>query len=157
MAPPKYTPNRNELQRWIDEGLTHQQMADRVFAMTGHRVTRAAVSVAISTYGLSRRNPSYKRWIPWRVKTDHQKAYPVRMLRLLGKRQYGNELGPKDARALDSWLATLQRERLIVAYDRDSDQGLHYIDERFRDHQDASLPIRIRPIRGSDDCQQDCA
>ena len=45
MAPPKYTPDANTLSRWRDEGLTHQQMADRVFEETGHKVSRAAITL----------------------------------------------------------------------------------------------------------------
>lgn len=157
MAPPKFTPDKNEFERWLAEGLTHQQMADRVYERTGHRVTRAAISVALGNYGLARRNLSHKRWVPWRVKTDHQKSYAVKMLRLLGKRSYGIQMKLKEEKDLNSWLRRVKEAGLIVAYDRDSDQGLHYIDERFRDHQDDSLPIRIRPIYGVDERPSECA
>lgn len=145
MAPPKYTPDRNTFIRWIDEGITHQQMADRVHEITGHKVTRAAISVAISGYELSRKTPRYKREVPWRVKTHH-KSYPVQMLRLLGARNLGKPLGARKERELNNWLMRLYRQDLIVAYDPDSDQGFFYIDAMYRDHQDPTLPIRRRPI-----------
>jgi hypothetical protein len=157
MAPPKYTPNRNELARWIEEGLTHQQMADRVYLLTGRRVTREAISVAAHSYGLTKRKVRFKRELPWRVKSHHSKVYPVRMLRLLGRRSLGMPITVKDRSLLENWLAAITREGLIVAYDPDSDQGFHYIEERYRDHQDPTLPIRIRRIRLDDGEQRDCA
>jgi hypothetical protein len=147
MAPTKYTPDRNEFIRWIEEGLTHQQMADRVYERTGHRVTREAISVAIGSYGLSKRKMRYKREIPWRVKEQHATLYPIRMLRLLGRRNFDLPIEPPLEKELDSWLSRLDREGLAVGYDPDDDQGFHYIDISFRDHPDPSLPIRIKTLR----------
>ena len=59
MAPPQIVPDKNTLQRWIDEGLTHQQMADRVFEMKGQRVSRNAISAAMKRYGLSKEGARY--------------------------------------------------------------------------------------------------
>ena len=146
MAPKKHTPDKATFQAWIAEGLTHQQMADRVFENTGYRVTRAAITVALMGYGLTSPKPRYKEEIPWRVKVEHAKTYPIRMLRFLGKRRAGVELPEGDARLLDTWLKRLARERLIVAYDAEDDIGVHYIDARFRDHDDPSLPIRKKMI-----------
>lgn len=146
MAPPKYTPDKTTFQQWLAEGLTHQQMADRVYEQTGHRVTRAAVTVALMSYGLTSTKPRYKDTIPWRVKVEHAKTYPIRMLRLLGKRRAGVELPEDDDRLLDGWLEHLDREGLIVAYDPDDDLGVHYVDVSYRDHEDDGIPIRKKTI-----------
>lgn len=146
MAPPKYTPDKTTFQAWLAEGLTHQQMADRVYETTGHRVTRAAVTVALMGYGLTKPKPRYKETIPWRVKVDHAKSYPVTMLRHLGKRRMGIEMSEADEKLLDTWLDRLAMENLIVAYDPDDDAGLHYIDASYRDHDDETLPIRKKTI-----------
>jgi hypothetical protein len=146
MAPQKYTPDKPTFEQWLAEGLTHQQMADRVFELTGHRVTRAAITVALSGYGLTSPKPRYKELIPWRVATEHSKSYPVRMLRYLGRRNMGLPLTDKESALLDAWLRELQSQNLIVAYDSDDDQGFHYIEEQFRDHDDESLPIRKKKI-----------
>ena len=82
MARPRIVPDKNTLQRWLDEGLTHQQMADRIYEQTGERVNRTAVSASIQREGLAKKNHRYLETIPWRVKVGHSKAYPVGMLRL---------------------------------------------------------------------------
>ena len=146
MAPPKYTPDKTTFQAWLAEGLTHQQMADRVYENTGRRVTRAAITVALMGYGLTNSKPRYKEEIPWRVKVDHAKTYPIRMLRLLGKRRAGVELSEEDNRLLDTWLDHLNVENLIVAYDPDDDMGVHYVDASYRDHDDIGIPIRKKTI-----------
>lgn len=146
MAPQKYTPDKTTFQAWLAEGLTHQQMADRVYEETGHRVTRAAVTVALMGYGLTTPKARYKETIPWRVRMDHAKSYPVRMLRYLGKRRMGVDLTEQEAKLLDTWLDHLANEGLIVAYDPEDDAGLHYIDASLRDHDDETLPIRKKTI-----------
>lgn len=147
MAPPKYTPDKNTLIRWQEEGLTHQQMADRVFDTTGHRVTRAAITLEMMKHGLSKARPRYKETLPWRVSLDHIMSYPARMLRFLGKRLAGGELKPQDEEALDAWLANLQADGLIVAYaGQDDPTGFHYIDQSFKDHDNPDIPIRKKEI-----------
>lgn len=148
MAPPKYTPDKTTFQQWLAETPppTHQQMADRVFEQTGHRVSRAAITLALMTYGLTKTRPRYKDYLPWRVRTDHIKAYPARMLRLMGRRDAGGELTDKEQALLEAWLLTLANEDLIVAYDGEDETGFHYVDSRFKDHDDPGLPIRKKQI-----------
>ena len=146
MAPQKYTPDKTTFQAWLAEGLTHQQMADRVYEQTGRRITRAAITVALMSYGLTSTKPRYKETIPWRVKVEHAKTYPIRMLRLLGKRRAGVELSEDDNRLLDTWIDHLIVENLIVAYDPDDDMGVHYVDAGYRDHEDIGIPIRKKTI-----------
>lgn len=147
MAPPKYTPDANTLSRWRDEGLTHQQMADRVFEETGHKVSRAAITLCMMNYGLSKPRPRYKDTLPWRVSLSHIMSYPTRMLRLLGKRLAGGELNPYESNLLDQWLANLEEDGLIVAYDPDDVTGFHYVDKKFKDHDDPRIPIRKKTIK----------
>ena len=145
MAPPQIVPDKNTLARWIKEGLTHQQMADRIFEQSGHRVSRNAVSAAMIRYGLSKDGARYKDEIPWRTTMVHAKAYQLRMLRLLGRRRAGRKLNKQEAASLDQWLAQLDKEHAIVAYDPASDLGFYYIDAQYKDH-DSDIPIRIKPI-----------
>ena len=145
MAPPQIVPDKNTLQRWIDEGLTHQQMADRVFEMKGQRVSRNAISAAMKRYGLSKEGARYAEEIPWRVNNLHAKAFQLRMLRLLGRRRTGRELTSAESKQLREWLKRLSDESAIVAYDPDSDRGLVYIDAKWKDH-DRDIPIRRKEI-----------
>jgi hypothetical protein len=145
MAPVKYTPDKPEFERWLAEGLTHQQMADRVFEQTGHRITRAAITVALSGYGLTTPKPRYKETVHWRVRMDHSKSYPVRMLRYLGRRQQGLPLTEKESTLLDAWLKSMAEDQIVVAYDPEDDIGFHYVDANFKDN-DGEAPIRIKTI-----------
>lgn len=146
MAPPRLVPDKTTLRRWQEEGLTHEQMAERVFEETGNRVTRVAISVALQRYGLTASAKRYDSTIPWRVREGHARAYPVRMLRLLGRRIEGLELTKHETTILDQWLAELDEQNLIVAYDYESDQGFVYIDRKYKDHRQKNLPIRKKQI-----------
>jgi hypothetical protein len=136
-------PDKATLERWSREGLTHQQMADRTLEETGQRVTRAAISMAMQRYGLATQKARYNEEVPWRVRVEHLRAYPVRMLRMLGRRRAGEELDPEANERLDRWLATLVENDAVVAYDPDSDVGFHYV---ARTPDDGPLPVRVRRV-----------
>lgn len=145
MAPPTLVPDKNTLQRWLKEGLTHQEMADRVYEETGNKITRNAISNAMSKYGLAKDLPRYSDTIPWRCKVGHAKAYQLRMLRLLGRRNQGGKLNKTEKAALESWLERMASENVIVAYDPEDDRGFFYIDAKFKDHKE-DIPIRKKTI-----------
>jgi hypothetical protein len=141
-------PDKITLQHWIeDEGMTHQQIADRIFETTGERVGRSAVSVAAHRYGITKPGNRYKDYLPWRVSTYHIRAYPFRMLRLMGRRDTkGPEsLNEQETAMLDGWLEMLDREKAVVGYDPEDDQGVHYISAKYKDH-DGLAPIRIKKL-----------
>jgi len=146
MAPPTLVPDKNTLERWHNEGLTHAAMAARVYEQTGNRVTRTAISAAMARYGLAKDGNRYKEYIPWRVKVLHAKAYPVRMLRLMGRLAQGGTLNEQEATALERWLELMNDNKTIVAYDSTSDSGFFYVDRKFKDHRGVA-PIRKKEIR----------
>ncbi len=146
MAPTRYVPPDPILRLMLDAGWTRRQIRDHVYAETGHMLTLPAITLHAIRLGYGKSKPRYSETIPWRVKEDHAKTYPIRMLRLLGKQRNGAGMDADEARLLDSWLLRLRRNGVIVAYDPDDDAGVRYIDESFRDHDDDSLPIRKRPI-----------
>lgn len=146
MAPPTLVPDKNTLARWHEEGLSHEAMAERLYQETGHRVTRTAISAAMARYGLSKPGNRYKDAVPWRVKVIHAKAYPVRMLRLMGRREQGKELNPAEQHSLDRWLEMIRDSATIVAYDPDSDAGFFYIDKRHKDNK-TPYPMRRKTIQ----------
>lgn len=147
MAPPRLVPDKNTLIRWQEEGLTHEDMAERVYTESGHRISRTAISAAFQRYGLAKEGKRYKATLPWTVVGGHAKAMPARMLRLLGKRLQGDTpLNEQEQRQLDRWLEQLDEQGSIVGYDPDDDMGFHYIDKSFRDHDDDSIPIRRQQL-----------
>jgi len=146
MAREQILPDKNKLQKYVQRGMTHQEIADLVTEETGTKVGRSAVSVALHRYGLAKDAPRYKEYLPWRVKTEHVRAYPARMLRLMGRKAAGRDMTDVDAKLLENWLDMLNRENLIVAYDPDDEQGFHYIDAQFKDGHGVA-PIRTKTIK----------
>lgn len=128
MPPTRIIPDATHLRHLVASGHTHQEIADMVYRETGQRVTRGAVSSAISRAGLSTPTARYKEFLPWRVKIEHSKHYAARMLRLLGRRESGEPLHPDDAARLEAWLARIAEEKAVVAYVPETDEGFHYMD-----------------------------
>lgn len=147
MGRPRQLPDNATLKRWVDEGLTHQQIADRVFARTGIAVSRTSVSAAIHRAGLSQDAPRYTQEIPWRVKTGHLKEYPLRMLRLLGRRRRGDTLNADETKRLDSWLKKLDEEHAVVGYDPDSRFGVYYVEKDDDTDGKDGIPVRVQLVK----------
>ena len=136
MAAPRKVPDKTTLARWKRQGLSQQEMADKVFEETGEHISRATIAGAMVRYGLSEEKPRYNDVLPWRVRMEHISAYPARMLRLLGKRNNGVELNPQEERKLNSWIRKMQAENAVVAYDPDSAQGFFYVERDEHDDPD---------------------
>lgn len=145
MPTPRLIPDSTELRRLVREGKTHAEIAELVHERTGQHVTRGAVSAAISRAGLSTPAHRYSDHLPWRVKIEHSKHYAARMLRLLGRRDNGEELTELDGQRLDSWLQKIEAEKVVVAYAPDTDEGFFYV-PRPRGHRSA-VPIVRQEVR----------
>lgn len=149
MARKRILPDNATLKRWVQvEHLTHAQIAERIYLESGEPVARSTVSAALSRAGLSDTRPRYKNTLPWTVRIAHLSEYPARMLRLLGRRMDGKApLSDGEARRLDSWLAMLKADKLVVAYDPNNmDQGFHYIDKGPGDGK-GGIPIRKQTVQ----------
>lgn len=147
MAAPRLLPPDQELKKLVDQGFTHQQIADHLSLTTGHRVARATVSAALSRAGLtSRVGPRYSDELPWRVKRHHLAEYPARMLRLLGRRRASQVMAVEDAKRLDRWLDSLQEQGLVVAYCPEHTPGFLYVVADEVGDGDRGVPIRRRTI-----------
>lgn len=137
-------PDNQTLQRWVERGMTHQEIAEEVYRLSGERVSRSTVSAALSRAGLSKQTARYADELPWRVKIEHMTAYPARMLRLLGRRRAGLDLTQHEEERLDSWLASLKDKGCVVAYS--PDVGFLYVEaDEFGDGA-KGIPIRRRVI-----------
>lgn len=145
MPTPRLIPDSTELRRLVREGKTHADIAELVYERTGQRVTRGAVSAAISRAGLSSPANRYTDHLPWRVKIEHSKHYAARMLRLLGRRDNGEELAEGDSNRLDAWLAKISAENVVVAYAPHTAEGFFYVPKP-RGHRGA-VPILRQEVR----------
>lgn len=116
-----------ELKKLRDQGMTQQQIADRVFEETGHRITRNAVTMALKRAGISGGVRRYDFEIPWKVSARHERHYALAMLRALARRRLGLPLSAEVDKRLDSWLETLDREQWVVGYVADSEKGFYYV------------------------------
>ena len=144
MAAPRILPPVAELQKLVDQGMTHAQIASKLSQKTGHKIARSTISAALSRAGASDTGTRYAEEIPWRVRGEHLTQYPVRMLRLLGRRHKKIDLRADEAQRLDNWLAGLHQKNLVVAYSPEA--GFMYVEaDEVHDGQDG-IPIRRRTI-----------
>lgn len=141
MAGRRIIPGRDILAHWVEEGLSQQEMVDRVYDLTGEHVTRQAISMALQRHNLTAETRvRYKDELPWTVAEQHAQAYPARMLRLLGRSRRGEHLSAEDTRRLTNWLAELREKDLVVGYNPEYEGGFAYCD---RHPSDSIMP----PIR----------
>ena len=146
--PARILPADSELVAMSGRGMTHADIANEVQRRTGMRVTRAAVSVALMRAGEAKETPRHADTIPWTVGVKHSTEYPVRMLRLLGRRRAGLAINKPDAQRLDGWLRDLDRDNMVVGYCPDVPDGepaLVYLPAEAKDHDD-DIPIRREPV-----------
>jgi len=144
MPAPRLLPSDSELRHLVEQGLTHQQIANWVLENLGQRVSRSSVSVALSRAGLSKEAMRYKEELPWKVKADHLTEYPARMLRLLGRRRADIELTAEEDGRLDAWMEALEERDLVVAYSPEA--GFLYVDNDEKGDGSNGIPIRKRTI-----------
>lgn len=145
MAAPRLLPPASELARLVEQGLTHQQIAEHVLTTTGQKVSRSTVSVALSRAGLAKDAMRYKDELPWKVRAEHLTQYPARMLRLLGRRRAGVELNEDEDSRLDAWMESLEEHNLIVAYAPDNNGFIYVEPDEIGDASDG-VPIRRRTV-----------
>ena len=127
MPAPRSLPSDSTLLKWRDEGLTHQQIADRVYDREGVRVTRSAVSVSLHRAGETHK-VRYLEQVPWdRIKAVHNQEYPLTMLRSLARRNRGLPISQIQSERLDSWLERLGEEQAVVHYEPQSEHGFYYV------------------------------
>lgn len=130
MAAPRYLPSDSTLAKWRDEGLTHAQIADRVYAETGYRVSRSTVSAALSRAGLTSR-VRYSDWLPWkRIATEHNGHYAAQMLRAGARIEAGEETSEALRSRYQNWKTRMDAEDACVHYDPDTVDGFYYVRRR---------------------------
>jgi hypothetical protein len=143
-------PAYSRLAELRDQGLTHQEIADKLSEETGERIARSTVSVALKRSGESKSHrPRFKETIPWTVPVRFGAEYPVRMLRLLGRKIQDLPMSEAESARLESWMLDLETRNLIVGFcpqAPDDAPGFYYIPASARDHNDLAVPIRREPV-----------
>lgn len=130
MAPPRYIPSDSILKKWLDEGLSHQDIVDRILEQDGVRVSKSSVAAAISRAGLSHRI-RHDDYIPWSpIRADHATSYVLTMLRSAARRAHGETLPPELEARLDSWIKRLEENSVVVHYDADTAEGFLFVPRR---------------------------
>lgn len=125
--PARILPPVSRLRQLVDQGMTHQQIADLITRETGSPVGRSTVSAALHRAGESQLAKKYPDEIPWRVKEQHQTHYAPRMLRLLGRRRKGIANSAEMDARLDAWLKQLRDAEAVVVYVPDTEEGFFYV------------------------------
>lgn len=149
MPAPRLLPPTSDLQKYVEAGLTHAQIAERIEQEFDLRVSRSTISAALSRAGLTRDTMRYRDELPWRVKAEHLTQYPARMLRLLGRRRAEMELTVDEDSRLDAWLEALEDREIVVAYAPDGDGFIYVEADEVNDGQDG-IPIRKRTIHSDE-------
>lgn len=132
------------LTKYIDKGLTYEQMAEEWFKTHGTRRQPVSFAAAAARRGLKgpRARPRYENEIPWRLRAAHGTAFEARMLRLLGRRNAGVEMSGEDNKRLDSFLRKLDNMSAVVHYDPETDRGFFFV---AREPQDGDGYVRRPP------------
>jgi hypothetical protein len=114
----------------LEAGTTYPQMIE--FYRTKYNVETSVSmwSMFRKRKGLDRRVAWDNNLIPWNVKIEHNYKYQILMLRKEARRRAGFALSEKDTHKVDTWIANLKRDGLVVHYDPDTEQGWFYVPAR---------------------------
>ena len=149
MGRQRILPDNATLRRWrVDEGLSIKEITERVYRETGHEIGSSTVSVALARAGISPSQPRYKEELPWLVRAEHAMEYPARMLRGLGRLRSGGQLTPDEDARVRNWLARLEANNAVVAYD--PDHGFFLVEADQKGDRPNGIPIRPSNERFTD-------
>lgn len=123
----------------VEQGFTHQQIADQIAQETGYPVGRSTISAALHRSGNTSPAKRYPEEIPWTVHDVHQTHYAPRMLRLLGRRRKGIANSAEQDQRLDAWLQQLKEAGAVVVYAPETEDGFFYVPG---DWTDSGIPVR---------------
>ena len=143
-------PSDRQLKELVQEGFTFREISDWVAVRIGAVPNSATLGVALSRAVLRETTgPRYRECVPWRYEDAHRWAYPVRMLRLLGRRRSGLPLAPELDATLETWLGAVAESHAVVGYCRSAD-GFLYIDEGWREGPNPDIPVRVPDVTVED-------
>lgn len=112
MGAPRKLPTSDVLLELRHQGWTYAQIAAE------YGVGISAVYLQLrQAKAIERPLKRHSDLIPWRVKTEHAHAHPVAMLRLLGRKNRGDQLPDVKDRMLTKWLREVKEADVVVCYD----------------------------------------
>lgn len=128
-------PNPTQMRRYVERGLTQQQIADEYEKDTGIRCTRQAIGMALARYDMKTVRPRkrHTELLPWVIRREHAMANDARMLRMEGRRRLGEQLREKDLRILEGWMMRLDEQDAVVHYDPDTEKGFWWVPRKPED------------------------
>lgn len=108
------------LLRYVREGLSQNEMAERFLEETGERRSRSTFATALKRHGIEDRprRARYEKYVPWPHCNRHY-GYELRMLRAYASRQEGEPNQDALDGRLDGWLNEMDREDLVILYHED--------------------------------------
>lgn len=143
--------DEREVCRWFEEGRTYAWMVEEYERRYDLQVGASMFGNFRRRRGIARRIARDDDLIPWLVKREHRWAYPVQMLRALARQREGRPLRDVEARKLTSWLDTRRRERTVVDYAPDSEEGFRYVPRLPSDEDVIRRPDRKTTARRASD------
>lgn len=139
-------PSDSTLEKWLDEGLSHEEIQQRILKETGEEVKLSSISSHLSRVGLTNRL-RYDDYIPWgKIAVDHNHAYQLVMLRIGARMSKGLPVRDSDRRRFEAWSDQLRSENAVVHYEYSSPEGFYYC--KARPGIDTGL-VRIPPPKAS--------
>lgn len=134
------------LARMVEQGMTHQQIAEKVSAEEHIPVTRQAVATALSRAGLTNR-VRYEETIPWTVHIEHQHSIHLWMLRVHHRLTHGGSVSEDERRRYAGWRRRLEESGSVIMYVPDSPDGFYPVPRRAGDERD----LEVITVRGRND------
>jgi hypothetical protein len=127
MPAKRIIPSDSILARWLELGMTQEQMRDRIEEETGVRVGKSTISAALSRAGLTHR-VRYDDMIPWpRIKVEHNAHYALTQLRIGARIARGLPVKSGDRHRYENWVKDLDEAGAVVHYDPDTIDGFFYV------------------------------
>lgn len=113
MARPQRLPGKDELRRLLRKH-TQREIARM------YDVTASTVSMAAKKYGFTQGLPKERdKWIPWKVRNEHQNDRMMRALRSRVRMERGLHVSDEQRALVDAHFNTLEARKLVVGYDPD--------------------------------------
>lgn len=129
MSARRKLPPAQELEKLVDKGLTHQQIAEQISEEIGEPVSRSAVAVALSRANRTRRTIANKA-VPWVVRPEHQNRYDLHMLRVHRRIESGKDVRASDLDRYHAWVQHLKENDAVIHYEPRSQLGFWLVPRR---------------------------